>query len=75
MEKVTGYITKDNNFFTSEYDAIDHERSLDFKNWYKKLEKKPLKVSGDVLLKFLKEHKEEVLSLFGEDTTTKFNLK
>ena len=68
MEKVTGFKTKDNRFFASEFEALAHERKLDFLNWYKKEGNKGLKVKGDVCIKWLLDNSEEVMNLLGEST-------
>lgn len=36
MDRVYGFMTKDNKFFSSEKEALQHEALLDFINWYKK---------------------------------------
>lgn len=65
---VTGFLSKDNKFFESKEECDNHERSLDFINWYKKLDNKERlsSVSGEKLSDWLYKNKGNVFSLLGE---------
>lgn len=65
---VTGYLSKDNKFFETKEECDSHERSLDFINWYKKLDntERLTGVSGEKLSDWLYTNKENILILLGE---------
>ena len=74
MEKVTGFVTKDNKFFKTEREAEQHERSLDFLNWYKKLPPaEKLRQTGTSCKDWLLKNRDAVERLYGTDLATVYN--
>jgi len=67
IKQTTTFLTTDGQSFNDLTLAIDHQRTLNFIDWYKECPNSPTDYGGEMAT-WLKKYKDEILCFFGDAT-------